>query len=163
MQVLEYLSEICLHCTSKPFSGQWPTGLGANTSYEGDATQSERSSLVSYIFEPVRFNKNSMHMPILHLDYGAKKVLFLVHKNNCIFIGEKLIEVKLRELNKHIIRCLKHHIGNLNNLTFFYKAGYPIFVSLPFSKIQDKKKNSSSDKGFDCKLTNCEIQMMVIK
>ena len=61
-------------------------------------------------------------MPILHLDYGAKKLLFLVHKNNCIFIGKKLIEVKLRELNKHIIRCLKHHIGNL---TFFIRQVIP--------------------------------------
>ena len=153
MQVLENLSEICLHCTSMPVSGQWRTGVGVNTSYCPPVTT--RGTLLKVkdlhwchtFFEPVRFYKKRVceidrypQLPILHLDYGAKKLLFLVHKNNCIFIGEKLIEVKLRELNKHIIRCLKHHIGNLNNLTFFYKAGYPIFVSLPFSKIQDKKK-----------------------
>ena len=77
------------------------------------------------------------HMPILHLDYGAKKLLFLVHKNNCIFIGKKLIEVKLRELNKHIIRCLKHHIGNL---TFFIRQVIPFLSPSLFQKYKMKKE-----------------------
>ena len=86
-------------------------------------------------------------LPILHLDYGAKKLLFLVHKNNCIFIGEKLIEVKLRELNKHIIRCLKHHIGNLNNLTFFIRQVIPFLSPSLFQKYKTKKRTALQTKG----------------
>ena len=87
------------------------------------------------------------HMPILHLDYGAKKLLFLVHKNNCIFIGKKLIEVKLRELNKHIIRCLKHHIGNLTNLTFFIRQVIPFLFPSLFQKYKIKKRTALQTKG----------------
>ena len=102
-------------------------------------------------FEPVGFYNKSVceidrypHMPILHLDYGAKKLLFLVHKNNCIFIGKKLIEVKLRELNKHIIRCLKHHIGNL---TFFIRQVIPFLSPSLFQKIKIKKRTTLQTKG----------------